>query len=43
MAAVLPLPVCAIPSISLPSKRAGIQACWIGEGVSNQGQKRLLE
>ena len=33
-AAVLPLPVCAIPSTSLPSKRAGIQACWMGEGVS---------
>jgi hypothetical protein len=31
-AAVLPVPVCACPTISLPSKITGIACCWIGLG-----------
>ena len=31
-AAVLPVPVCALPSASLPSRRRGIAAAWIGVG-----------
>jgi hypothetical protein len=33
-AAVLPVPVCAIPSRSLPSSRIGIDCAWIGVGVA---------
>ena len=31
-AAVFPVPVWALPRTSLPSKRAGIDAAWIGVG-----------
>src|SRR5437867_5615530 len=34
-AAVLPVPVCACPTTSLPSKTSGIAASCIGNGVSN--------
>jgi hypothetical protein len=33
-AAVLPVPVWAMPSRSLPSSRAGMACCWMGVGVS---------
>ena len=34
-AAVLPVPVCAWPSMSLAgSRRVGMQRAWIGEGAS---------
>jgi hypothetical protein len=32
-AAVLPVPVCAMPSMSRPSRSAGIAWAWIGVGV----------
>ena len=32
-AAVLPVPVCALASISLPSSKTGMACAWIGEGV----------
>ena len=32
-AAVLPLPVCAIPNTSLPCKSKGIHSAWIGDGL----------
>src|SRR3989338_1982507 len=34
-AKVLPVPVCAIPIMSLPSMPAGIDWCWIGVGTVN--------
>ncbi len=33
-AAVLPVPVWAWPSTSLPSSKGGMVAAWIGDGVS---------
>jgi hypothetical protein len=33
-AAVLPVPVCAWPSMSCPASSTGIVAAWIGEGDS---------
>ncbi len=33
-AAVLPVPVCACPSKSLPLRMCGILAAWIGDGFS---------
>ena len=33
-AAVLPVPVWARPSTSLPASRGGMQAAWIGSGDS---------
>jgi hypothetical protein len=33
-AAVLPVPVCAIPRRSEPVRMMGIACCWIGVGVS---------
>ncbi|MCA9553177.1 MAG: hypothetical protein KC933_24280 [Myxococcales bacterium] len=33
-AAVLPVPVCATPSMSLPCRRPGMAAAWMGVGVS---------
>jgi hypothetical protein len=33
-AAVLPVPVCAMPTTSRPSSSAGIVAAWIGDGDS---------
>ena len=33
-AAVLPVPVCARPTTSLPASSGGMVAAWIGEGVS---------
>src|SRR3989339_209451 len=35
-AKVLPVPVCAIPTMSLPSKAAGIHWCCMGVGVLNR-------
>ena len=32
-AKVLPVPVCAVPNISLPVKLIGIDLLWIGVGV----------
>ncbi|KYF81287.1 hypothetical protein BE18_40570 [Sorangium cellulosum] len=32
-AAVLPVPVCAHPRTSLPSRIGGMACCWIGVGV----------
>ena len=32
-AAVLPLPVCAIPNTSLPANNRGIHSVWIGDGL----------
>jgi hypothetical protein len=33
-AAVLPVPVCAVPSTSRPASSGGIVAAWIADGVS---------
>ena len=33
-AAVLPVPVCAWPSMSAPDSSTGMVAAWIGEGDS---------
>ena len=33
-AAVLPVPVCAWPSMSAPDSSTGIVAAWMGEGDS---------
>jgi len=36
-ASVLPVPVCAVASTSLPSIALGIAAAWTGVGVANFG------
>ena len=33
-AAVLPVPVCAMPTTSRPPRSVGMVAAWIAEGVS---------
>lgn len=42
-AAVLPLPVCAVPSTSLPARMAGMHPCWTSVGFTMPRERHTLQ